>query len=159
MKNLMTFPKGGVHPPGKKQLAETREIKNAVIKSVSLVPMSQHLGSPAEPLVSVGDQVREEMIIGKATGYISANIHSPVPGTVKAIKEIFLPNGVKTKAIEIEMEGEFDRLGKKREIFSWESLSKKELLQILVAMGLVGLGGGTFPMNVKYRIPEGYKLE
>lgn len=155
----MTFPKGGIHPPGNKQLSEEGEIRNAVIKSVSLVPLSQHLGVPAEPAASPGDQVREGMLIGKAAGYISANVHSPVPGVIKSLKEIYLPNGVKTKAFEIEMEGEFDRLGKQQVLHPWDSLNKQELLQIITEMGLVGLGGATFPLQVKFAIPEGSKVE
>ncbi len=159
MKGLKTFPKGGVHPPDEKRGSAEKEIRNAQIKSVSIVPMSQHLGSPAEPTVAVGDEVREGMLIGKATGYISANIHAPVPGTVKAIRELYLPNGAKSAAIEIEMSGEFDRSGKAEEIHPWKELSSKELASLVSEMGLVGLGGATFPLHVKFAVPEGKQVE
>lgn len=78
MKGLKTFPKGGIHPPGRKVTAHL-EIKNAMIPSTLVVPMQQHLGKPAACLVEPGDEVREGMLIGKADGFISANIHSPYP--------------------------------------------------------------------------------
>lgn len=159
MKGLSTFPKGGIHPPAKKELSASSEIKSGIIKSVSLIPLSQHLGSPAEAVVSVGDVVTEGMLLGRASGFISANIHSPVPGKVTGIKNIYLPNGVKTSAIEIETEGEFDRLGKPQDPLSWENLSKEEILNLILEMGLVGLGGATFPLHVKYSLPEGSRVE
>lgn len=159
MKGQKTFPKGGVHPPGKKALASEKAIKNAILSSHFTVPMGQHLGKPAECLVSVGDEIREGMIIGKASGFISSPVHAPVPGTVKEIKEIFLPNGMKSQAVVIEMSGEFDRLGKEAVRKSWESLSGEELNAIVLEKGIVGLGGATFPSNVKFQVPKGKKAE
>ncbi len=159
MKGLKTFKKGGVHPPGNKNLSEDKEIRNAVISELSVVAMSQHLGSPAEAVVSPGDTVREGMLIGKSTGFISGNIHSPVPGTVKEITDIYLPNGMTSKAVVIEMAGEFDRLGKESIETAWEQLSSKELIEIISSNGIVGLGGATFPASVKFSIPRGKKVE
>ncbi|MCK5674462.1 MAG: electron transport complex subunit RsxC [Spirochaetales bacterium] len=159
MKGLKTFNRGGVHPPGKKYLSENKPIKNAVISDLSVVAMSQQLGSPSECMVNPGDIVREGMLIGKSTGFISGNIHSPVPGTVKEISDIYLPNGMTSKAIVIEMEGEFDRLGKEVIETSWDHFSKKELIEIINSNGIVGLGGATFPANVKFSIPRGKKVE
>ena len=159
MKGLKTFNRGGVHPPGKKYLSENKPIKNAVISDISVVAMSQQLGSPSEYIVNPGDTVREGMLIGKSTGFISGNIHSPVPGTVKEISDIYLPNGNTSKAIVIEMEGEFDRLGKEVIKTSWDHFSGKELIEIINSNGIVGLGGATFPANVKFSIPRGKKVE
>ena len=159
MKGLRTFKKGGVHPPGKKYLAEHKPIKNAVISDLSVVALSQHLGSPSECVVKPGDEIREGMLIGKSTGFISGNIHSPVPGKVKEITDIYLPNGMTSKAVLIEMEGEFDRLGKEVIETGWEHLSAKELIDIINSNGIVGLGGATFPANVKFSLPKGKKAE
>lgn len=159
MKGLKTFKKGGVHPPGKKYLSENKPIKNAVISNLSVVALSQHLGSPAECIVEPGDEIREGMLIGKSTGFISGNVHSPVPGKVKEISDIYLPNGMTSKAILIEMEGEFDRLGKEVIETSWDHLSSKEIVDILNTNGIVGLGGATFPANVKFTLPRGKKAE
>ncbi len=159
MKGLKTFSIGGVHPPGRKYLTDRKEIINAVIPGTFVVPMSQHLGAPSECLVSVGDKVSEGMLIGKSSGFISSNIHSPVPGTVKEIKDIYLPNGMLSKAVVIELEGEFDRLGKEQDAEDWKSFSQEDLLGIIAESGIVGLGGATFPANVKFMIPKGKKAE
>ena len=159
MKQVSTFPKGGVHPPGRKDLANSLPLQNAVIPSLSVVPLSQHIGAPAECVVSVGDEVREGMLIGKPTGFVSVGIHSPVPGTVKEIKRIHLPNGVQTDAVCIELAGEFDRLGKAQETFEWENMPAKELLDQLAQMGIVGMGGATFPTHVKFSPPKGSRVE
>jgi Na+-translocating ferredoxin:NAD+ oxidoreductase subunit C len=159
MKRLSTFPKGGVHPPGRKHLANSLPLQNAVIPSLSVVPLSQHNRAPAECVVAIGDEVREGMLIGKPTGFVSVGIHSPVPGTVKEIRRIQLPSGVQTDAVCIELAGEFDRLGKEQEAFDWENLPAKELLDLLAQMGIVGLGGATFPTHVKLSPPKGSTVE
>ena len=146
---------GGIHPHDMKHLAKEMEITNAIIPPLSVIPMSQHIGSPAECLVQKGDEVTEEMLIGKSTGFISAHIHSPVPGSVSSVEEIILPNGVATQAVKIELKGEFNRLKNEHDKKEWSGMSKEELLQIIVDRGIVGLGGATFPTNVKYSIPRG----
>lgn len=159
MKLLKTFPKGGVHPHDHKSPTDELETRNAAVPSRSIIPLSQHLGSPAECVVKPGDTIREETLIGKATGFVSTNIHSPVPGTVKELREIYLPNGARTQAVVVELSGEFDRLGKKRDEYEWENLSKEELLALVSEMGVVGMGGATFPIHVKYTLPKGAKVE
>ncbi|WP_020612802.1 electron transport complex subunit RsxC [Sediminispirochaeta bajacaliforniensis] len=159
MKGLSTFPKGGVHPPGGKALASGKPIKNAVLSSMFVVPLSQHLGKPAECIVSVGDEVREGMLIAKASGFISAPVHSPVPGTVKEIRDIYLPNGMKSSAVVIELAGAFDRLGKEERAGDWTQLSAEALMAKVVENGIVGLGGATFPSHVKFSVPKGKKAE
>lgn len=154
-----TFRSGGVHPSGRKGKTKNKELKNSFLPGTAIVPLSQHIGAAATCLVEVGDSVKEEMLIGKAAGFISANIHSPVPGTVREIKKIFLPNGTETQAVFIEMEGEFKRLGRKKEGKSWQDLSSKQILEKIAEKGVVGLGGATFPAHVKYTLPEGAKAE
>jgi Na+-translocating ferredoxin:NAD+ oxidoreductase subunit C len=146
---------GGIHPHDMKHLAKEMEITNAIIPPLSVIPMSQHIGSPAECLVQKGDEVTEEMLIGKSTGFISAHIHSPVPGSVSSVEEIILPNGVATLAVKIELKGEFNRLKNEHDKKEWSGMNKEELLQTIVDRGIVGLGGATFPTNVKYSIPRG----
>ena len=159
MKGLKTFPQGGVHPHGWKELTRHLAIKNAPIPAVSVVPLQQHLGSPSECTVKVGDSIGEGKLIGKSTGFISANIHSPVPGKVVDMNEVFLPLGIKTKAVHIEFEGEFDRSGKKWERQEWENTAPDQLRKTIEEGGIVGLGGATFPTQVKYSIREGSSVE
>lgn len=148
---------GGVHPPDSKEYSNSFSIRNAPIPSLAVIPMQQHMGAPAECLVNVGDKVEEGMLIGKSTGYFSANVHSSIPGTVKDIQEIYLPTGMKSKVVLIELEGEFRKPGSKSD--DWRSASPKDLLDKIVNMGIVGLGGATFPTHIKYNLKPEVKLE
>lgn len=151
----VTFPRGGIHPRERKELTANIESWNAVIPSECIVALQQHIGAPSEPQVGPGDDVREGMLIGKATGFVSANVHSPIPGTVKELREIRLPNGVKTTAIVLELKGEFEQLGKERARGKWESLGREKLLEQIREHGVVGMGGATFPTHVKFSLPKG----
>ncbi len=154
-----TFPRGGIHPPGAKDLTSTSEVRNAPVPSVAVVAMSQHMGKPAECIVAVGDVVREEQLIGRAQGMFSANVHSPVPGKVTELRQIYLPNGVRTQAVVIELEGKFDRSGRGKARKEWSGAAPKELLETIAEKGIVGLGGAAFPTHVKYFVREGLRCE
>lgn len=154
-----TSPRGGIHPPGRKEPTSADAVRNAPIPSVAVVAMSQHMGKPAECVVAAGDVVREEALLGRAQGMFSANVHSPVPGRVTELRRICLPNGVHTQAVVIELEGRFDRSGRGKTRLDWSGASAKDLLATIADKGIVGLGGATFPTHVKYFIREGLKCE
>jgi electron transport complex protein RnfC len=156
---VRTFPRGGIHPPGSKDLTSASAVRNAPVPSVAVVAMSQHMGKPAECVVAVGDVVREEQLIGKAQGVFSANVHSPVPGKVTELRQVYLPNGVRTQAVVIELEGEFDRSGRGKERADWSGATAQQLLAAITENGVVGLGGATFPTHVKYFVREGLHCE
>ncbi|TFH04640.1 MAG: electron transport complex subunit RsxC [Spirochaetales bacterium] len=155
----LTFPLGGIHPVERKESTRRSASWNAIIPSVSVVPLQQHIGAPAEAVVGKGDTVGEGMLIGKAAGFVSANIHSPVPGVVKEIRSIHLPNGVRTDAVVIELQGEFDRLGKPQDLHDWSGATPAELLELIKDAGVVGMGGATFPTHVKFSVPKGRNCE
>jgi len=159
MNNLKTFPKGGIHPDDSKEYTKDVPIRNAHMPSVAIIPMHQHMGKAAECIVEKGTHLREEMLIGRATGYFSANIHSSIPGIVTDIKEIYLPTGQLSQAVFVDLEGEFDRIGKSSNKQNWDQLSKKDLLDKIVDMGIVGLGGATFPTHIKYNLKKGNRVE
>ncbi|MDC7224135.1 MAG: electron transport complex subunit RsxC, partial [Spirochaetales bacterium] len=149
----------GIHPPGGKGLTESKEIRTAALPPIAVIPLSQHIGAPAECLVQPGDTVQEEDMIGKAAGFVSANIHSSVPGTVKEIREIFLPNGMKSQAVAIELSGEFSRLGKESQKDDWKTMDNDAIRRRISDNGIVGMGGATFPTHVKMSLPEGKVCE
>ena len=78
---IFTF-KRGVHPDGKKKLTENVALSEFPTPVSVCIPLSQHIGAPAEPVVNVGDYVKEGQLIGKSTGFVSANVFSSVSGTV-----------------------------------------------------------------------------
>ena len=159
MSRFNTFPKGGIHPTDYKEATCNKEIQNASLAGTVTVALSQHIGAPCECLVKKGDMVEEEQLIGKSGGFVSANIHSPVPGEVKEIKKIFLPNGIAVDAVVIEMQGEFKRLGKESSNADWRNLDNEQLIAKVSEMGIVGQGGATFPTHVKLTLPKGKSCE
>lgn len=159
MRTLRTFSRGGIHPPEFKAATADKPIKNAPLPATALVPFSQHIGAPAKPLVSVGDHVEEAQVIGESVGLLSAAVHSPIPGLVQEFRTIYLPSGVKTEAVVIELFGKFSRSGKPVQRSDWGSFSKEKILGILRNHGVVGQGGAAFPSHVKFSIPKGRAFE
>ncbi len=149
MTRLKTFPRGGVRLPPHKELTYSEPISNAALPSLAVIPMRQHAGEPAECLVKQGDTVKEGMLIGRARGENSANVHASIPGRVTAVGEIFVASGEKSVAAFIELEGEFHTGGGGRRPVSWEGLSSGDLIQRIRSAGVVGLGGDFYPTHTK----------
>ncbi len=144
-----SFTRGGIDMPQRKKRSRKSHLANSALPSVCIIPLLQHNGEAALLQVSPGDRVREGMLIGKASGPGSANIHSPIPGLVREIRGIHLPDGAFSNAIVIELQGEFDRLGKKVEPASWGGLSLKELVERIMQMGVVETGNDMLPVHYK----------
>jgi electron transport complex protein RnfC len=159
MSRLLTFARGGVHPPGNKESTFDKPIRNAPLPAVAVVPFSQHIGAPSKPVVAVGDHVEEGQVIGEPAGFVSSSVHSPIPGTVTGIRAIYLPGGVKTDAAVIELDGEFSRLGKPARTREWMNLGTDAILNLLRDHGVVGQGGAAFPSHVKFAVPKGRVCE
>lgn len=169
MRNISSFPRGGVHPPGRKHLACDREIVRLTIPTTLVVPLSQHLGAPAKAIVEKGQKVTLGERIAEAAGFISADIHAPASGTVTEIRKLFLANGLQSDAIVISRDvdgaGVVDepvaRVFENVPIdFKWiASLDTQDIIKAVKDAGIVGLGGATFPAHVKFAVPKGKKAE
>jgi electron transport complex protein RnfC len=160
--NIKTFPVGGVHPAENKFTADKPIEKLAVPKQVS-IPISQHIGAPAKPVVEQREKVKVGQIIASSSGFVSANIHASIAGTVAKIDKVMDSTGYKREAIII-------KAGKDEEV--WEdgidlsddlvtdfSLEREEIIKKVAEAGIVGLGGATFPSHVKLSVPKGKKAE
>ncbi|MCI5603568.1 MAG: electron transport complex subunit RsxC [Clostridiales bacterium] len=155
--SLLTF-KGGIHPYEGKELSKDKAIAEYLPKGDVAISMSQHIGAPAKPVVNVGDYVLTGQLIGEASGFISANVHSSVSGKVKAIEPRMLVNGSKATCIIIENDGKFDEVEfEKPKIL--EELSKAEIVELVKKAGVVGMGGAGFPTNVKLSPKEPDKID
>ncbi|MCU4165130.1 electron transport complex subunit RsxC [Carboxylicivirga caseinilyticus] len=157
---LKTFSLGGVHPEENKFSAGKKIEVLPVPEQVS-VPIAQHIGAPSEPVVKKGDEVKVGQLIAKSTGFVSANIHSPVSGKVLKIDDILDASGYKRKAIIINVEGdEWDEtINRSDKLITEISLSPEEIVKKIGEAGIVGLGGATFPAHVKLSVPPGKKCD
>lgn len=157
---LKTFTPGGVHPPENKISAHI-PIQALPIPEKVFVPIVQHLGAPPKLVVNRGDEVKTGQLIAKSNGFISANIHSPATGKVARIDEIMDQSGYRRTAVVIETrEDEWaEGIDTSTEIIREVTLSREEIVQRISDMGIVGMGGATFPTHVKMIVPEGKHVE
>lgn len=158
MKALRTFPRGGVHPPENK-LTACCPIEILAIPETVIIPVSQHLGAPAIVMVNKGDRVLTGQLIAKAGGFVSANVHSSVSGTVSKIDTVTDMTGYKQTCIFIDVKGDewVEEIDRSPEIRTEIKLSPEEIIQRCQDAGIVGLGGATFPTHIKLRVPSGKK--
>ncbi len=157
---LKTFKLGGVHPEENK-LSAGKEIKTISIPKQVFIPTSQNLGAPSKPVVAKGDTVKVGQLIAKGEAFISANIHSSVSGKVLKIDNVVDQSGYKKPAIIINVEGDewYEDIDRSDSIKSEITLSRDEIIKKVKEMGIVGMGGATFPSHVKLMVPEGKKAE
>ncbi len=144
--------KGGVHPPEGKHFTEKKSIQEFGLPAKLYIPMSQHIGGHAKPIVAKGDKVLKGQLIGEATGFISANVHASTSGTVVEIGNYTSALGARVKTVVIEPDGEDKWI--ERTPRDWKTLSKEEMIAIVRNYGIVGLGGATFPTHVKLDPPS-----
>src|SRR5271169_139887 len=155
MTHSNSLPRGGVNPPDNSLISREAPIANAVVPSVAVIPMLQHAGKPAVCVVKPGDFVREGMLIGRADGVRSANVHSSIPGRVVEVRRLAPQGGAPSDAVVIELGGEFSRSGRPRTLKGWEKLSRIDLLGKIQSAGVVGLGGELVPTHVKLAVTPG----
>ncbi len=150
--------KGGVHPYDGKELAKNEPIVELKPTGELVFPVSQHIGAPATPVVSVGDSVLRGQKIAEAGGFVSAPVFSSVSGTVKAIEPRRVATGDMVMSIVVESDGNFLETGF-REIDDVSKLSKEEIIGRIKDAGVVGLGGAGFPTHVKLSPKDPDKIE
>jgi electron transport complex protein RnfC len=151
---LKTFPKGGVHPPENKITADAPIVTLPLPEQV-IIPISQHIGAPARPVVEKGEAVKAGQIIAQSQGFVSTNIHSSVSGKVLKIDNMTDTSGYKRTCIIINTEGDdwVEGIDTSGDIVKDVTLSSEEIVAKCVECGIVGMGGATFPSHVKLSIP------
>jgi Na+-translocating ferredoxin:NAD+ oxidoreductase subunit C len=157
---MKTFVMGGIHPPENK-ISEKAATEVLPIPAKVYIPLGQNLGAPAKPVVEKGAVVKVGQLIGKGEAFISANVHSSVSGKVLKVDDVIDQSGYKRKAIFINVEGDaWDESIERSEAIIREcSLSSKEIIEKIKEMGVVGLGGATFPTHVKLMVPTGKRAD
>lgn len=157
MQKVPTFSKGGVHPDDKKVFSRSQSIERLPMPQELLVSLSQHLGAPAKALKAKGDTVVKGEKIGEASGFISAEVHAPVSGTIKEIRKVTLANSVVCDAYVIIPDAE--QPADPTPINDWRTIERVDLLARIKDLGIVGMGGATFPAHVKFSIPKDKSVE
>jgi electron transport complex protein RnfC len=147
---------GGVHPNENK--AQSNQLPIVVMPTPKqlVLPLSQHMGIPAKVVVNPGEYVFKGQLIASAQGFVSANIHAPSSGYVSEIAQRTLPHqsALAGPCIIIDTDGK-DQWVELNPVSHPESLSKQELLNLIHAAGITGMGGASFPSAVKLQLKSG----
>ena len=155
--SLLTFPKGGVHPPESKTLTEHLAIETLPVPDEVDILLQQHFGAPCRPLVDKKAKVSEGDLIGEVAGGLGAGIHTSVTGTVKGIGPAAHPVSVTSPSVTIQSDREAP--AKTYSPTDWRTLPAEELRKRVKAAGIVGIGGAGFPTHVKLAPPPEAKID
>lgn len=150
-RTLADFP-GGLELPTGKILSDTVPSIQAPLPEQLIIPLQQHIGQPATPCVSVGDQVLKGQVIARAGGEISVPVHASSSGRIIDIspRPIAAPTMSETDCIVIKTDGR-DAWTKLQPVGEYASLDPLVLQQAIIDAGIVGLGGAGFPTHQKLR--------
>ncbi len=157
---MKTFSIGGIHPKENKFSAGKKIIEMTLPQQV-VIPLAHYIGAPSETIVKKGDLVKAGQLIGKANGFISANVHSSVSGKVNKIDVQLDASGYKRPSVFIDVDGDewLENIDRSSTIIRECLLPKEEILKKIQDAGIVGLGGATFPAHVKLSPPPGKKAD
>lgn len=154
---VLTF-KGGIHPDDGKRLSKDRPTVKLEPTGDLIYPLSQHIGAPATPVVNVGDSVLVGQKIAESGGFVSANIHSSVSGTVKAIEPRLTIGGSRINSIIIENDGTYKEI-QASNLKPLEELTGEEIRNLVKKAGIVGMGGAGFPTHVKLTPKDDHAID
>ncbi|MDG2461565.1 MAG: electron transport complex subunit RsxC [Luminiphilus sp.] len=141
---------GGIHPPERKTLSRPGVLHQVVIPPLLVLPLRQHLGAPAQPIVAVGDTVLGGEKLAEPQGVMSVPIHAPTSGVVRAIelRPIAHASGLEDLCVVLETDGK-DRWVTGSGNEDWRKSDPAALLDVIREAGIAGLGGAGFPTAVK----------
>ncbi len=142
---------GGVHPVEGKEGTEHLPLVRFPAPKFAVIPLSMHLGAPANAIVNVGDTVKVGQKIGEAAGFISAPIHSSISGKVVAIED--RPHATRGTCLSVVIENDgLDTLHESvKPNKPLAELTPDEIIEIVKEAGIVGMGGAGFPTYVKLK--------
>jgi electron transport complex protein RnfC len=149
----------GVHPPDLKELTASVGIRRVPYPREIILPLRQHTGKPAKPIVRPGDHVERGDMVGQADGYISAPVHASAAGTVHGIELWPHPDGSYAPAVRIGVETFSPQAPRQRIIPDWKGLRPEQLIKAVQEAGVVGLGGAAFPTHVKLAPPKDQPID
>lgn len=141
---------GGVHPPENKIQSLGEPIGQIPLAKEIILPLNQHIGTPATAIVNVGEHVKKGQLIAEAQGVFSAAVHASTSGVVAEIGDRLIahPSGLTAPCITLHPDGE-DTWIELNPCENIDALSHPELIGKIQAAGLAGMGGAGFPTSVK----------
>ena len=154
------FP-GGIHPVesiGGKAVTSKLSIVEPPFPSRVIIPLHQNVGSPSRCVVEKGEVVRVGQLIGEPTGSFSAAVHASVSGKVAACEPCLLPNGKRAPCVII-LNDYKDTWVDMEPVANHDTLTARQLADVALHAGIVGMGGAMFPYGVKLAVPEGKKID
>lgn len=154
LENIFSF-HGGVHPEQNKNQTAHQGITDAQVPPELVIPLQQHIGAPAKPVVTVGDKVLKGQLIAQANGFVSVPVHAPSSGVISAIEKrpVQHPSGLAGECIVLSCDG-LDQWCELKPVENYLALTKETLIQIIRDAGIAGLGGAGFPSAVKLKVKE-----
>ncbi|WP_445938251.1 electron transport complex subunit RsxC [Pseudomonas sp.] len=141
---------GGIHPAERKELSNRTPIQSAPLPKRLTLPLNQHIGAPAEPVVAVGERVLKGQLIAAANGFVSVPVHAPTSGTISFIGPQPYPHvsGMLAPAIVLDSDG-LDEWIELTPQTDYRHLEHSSLIELIRQAGISGLGGAGFPTAVK----------
>ena len=159
---MKLFPvRGGIHPEYRKERTSEKAIVVLPMPAALYIPLQQHIGAPAEVLVTGGDLVKKGQMIARGQGAISAPQHAPTSGRIRSVTEVPAPHpsGLPQTTIILEPDGK-DEWADLPEPIADPFAALPQLIHERVAQaGIVGMGGAAFPSAVKLNLGTQKKLD
>ena len=149
MKNKLWRFHGGLHLSEHKTLSSEQPLKDALDPDIFVIPLNQHIGEAAKPLVKIHDQVFKGQLIASAPSAISANIHAPISGSILNITAHPVSHPAVKTTVCILIKNDRQE--------QWADLppplalnaDPQSIIERIRWAGIVGLGGATFPTDIK----------
>jgi len=138
---VYSFPRGGITFEDSTVPSMDKSV-TGWLPGISIIPLNENSCGRAYPIVSIGDIVREGMLIGRSQGAGTANIHATVPGRVIKMVSWKMANGQQNDAFVIRMEGNFEKLGKHEEAYPWEGMHPYDLQRLITDYGVLEMDEG-----------------
>lgn len=151
--------RGGAHPPEEKNWSEHEAIQELPIPEEVIIPLQQHIGAPAVPIVEKGDEVKTGQPVGKSEKFVSVPAHASISGKVKAVEPRIHPLGAKLLSVVIESDGEDIWVDTLKMDENYLDLPIDTMKQRIQDAGIAGMGGAAFPSHVKLSPPPEKKIE
>lgn len=152
--------RGGVHPEDRKSLCAEQAIETLPLPPLLHIPLQQHIGAPADPLVVRGQMVKKGQMLARSQGLISAPVHAPTSGRIMGVGgyPAHHASGLSVRTITLKPDGKDEWIDGLNPVADPFSLAPEEVARRVAEAGIVGMGGATFPSAVKLNLRNRYKL-